>query len=452
MTVPDSGAAAAGETAVPGEATAPGGAAPGAAVPPGAHRARWAATGTFLIVGLVFSSYFVRVPSIKLGHGLSDGQLGLMLVVPSLAALVAMQLTGGLVARFGSAPVARLSAAALPVLLLGIALAGDPFQLVLALLLFGAVDGLVDVSMNAHAIAVERTLRRPIMSGCHAAWSIGAMTGSLVGGFALRAGLSLTQHYLLLGAVTLVFALVIGRYMLPASADRLAVPAGGRRARVSWLAGWTPRVVALGVVGAVVLLCEGAVGNWSGVFLHEDRGATLATASLGYIAFTVCQTGTRLVGDRLHQRFGALALVRWSGAFTVAGLATVIASPAPALAVAGFALMGLGLAVLLPIVFSAVGHSGAESDAAGAAAALSKFTTLTYTGLLAGPPLIGWLAQAFGLPATLGGLLVLMAGVTLGARITVSADRSGAAHPGTGHSGTDRAGAEDAGKAAEPAP
>ena len=362
---------------------------------------------------MVFASYFVRIPSLKIELGLSEGQLGLLLMLPVLSGMVAMQLTGRLVARFGSAPVVRATAVALPVSLLGFALAGDLPRFAVVLLVLGAVDGLIDVSMNAHAVAVERALKRPVMNGCHAAWSIGAAIGSLLGGAAIKAGLSLAQHYLALTVVLVALSLVTGRHLLPASADRTGGRAAGGGRRAGWRSGWTPRVLVLGATGTVVLVCSGVVGNWSGVFLHDELGASLATASLGYIGYNVCEAGVRLVGDRLHERYGASALVRCCGAVAVAGLAVVVFSPVPATAVAGFALLGLGLSVLVPVILGAVGHDGAESGSAGAADALAKVSTLTYSGLLVGPMTVGWFAEAFGLTATLGGLLVVLA-VTLG--------------------------------------
>jgi MFS family permease len=401
---------------------------------------RWAAASAYLMVGLVFSSYLVRVPTFKLALGLSDGQLGLLMVVPTVSALVVMQVSGSLVARFGSSVIVRVSSVVLPLALVGIGLAGDVLWFVVALLVFGAVDGLIDVSMNAHAVAVERRLGRSVMNGCHAGWSIGAMVGSGLGGLAIKVGLSPTWHFVALGAAVVILALVAGRHLLPAAADRAAAPdtpgmpdaadegtAGDgtppRRTRAAWRAGWSRRVLIFGAMGAVAMLTEGAVGSWSGVFLHDELNATLATASLGYIGFAVCQTGVRLIGDRLHDRYGAPVLFRWSGALGVAGLALAVLGPGPVLAIAGFTLMGAGLAVLLPIIFSAVGHGGTDEGAAGAAAALSRFSTLTYAGLLLGPVLIGWCAEAFGLTATLAGLLVLMLAVTLNAKATATADR-----------------------------
>ncbi len=404
---------------------------------------RWATATAFVLVGLVFSSYLVRMPTFKLALGLSDGQLGLMMVVPTVSALVVMQVSGSLVARFGSSVIVRISSVALPVALVGVGLAGDAWWFVVALLAFGALDGLIDVSMNAHAVAVERRLGRSVMSGCHAGWSIGAMVGSGLGGIAIKIGLSPTWHFVALGAAVVILALVAGRYLLPAAADRAVSPdtpaASGmpgaadegtagtgtapRRNRAAWRAGWSRRVLVFGAMGAVAMLTEGAVGSWSGIFLHDDLNATLATASLGYIGFAVCQTGVRLIGDRLRDRYGAPVLFRWSGALGVVGLALAVLSPGPALAIAGFTLMGAGLAVLLPIIFSAVGHGGTDEGAAGAAAALSRFSTLTYAGLLLGPVLIGWFAEAFGLTVTLAGLLVLMLAVTLNAKATAPAGR-----------------------------
>jgi len=208
--------------------------------------------------------------------------------------------------------------------------------------------------------------------------------------------------------------------MLPASADRHAIQGSEKKVRVKWRDGWTRRVLMFGAMGAVILILEGAVGNWSGVFLLEERGATLAVASLGYTFFNLCQTAGRLVGDRLHERYGAPTLVRVSGGIALCGLLLVVFSPGVVVAIAGFAVVGIGLSVLLPLIFSAVGHGGAEG--LGAAAALARFTTLTYSGLL-GPVLVGWFAEFVGLAATFAGLLVLLALVVLNARSTGTADR-----------------------------
>ncbi|MFF7974908.1 MFS transporter [Streptomyces sp. NPDC007905] len=382
-------------------------------------RIRWASMAPFFLTGFVFASYFVRIPLWKSRFSLSEGELGLLLMVPIVTGLLAMQATGGLVGRCGSAPVVRVAALALPLSLVAFVPATSAHSLVwfgLTLALFGAADGLIDVSMNAHAIAVEKETGRHVMNGCHAAWSIGSAVGSLLGGAALKAGYSLTAHYAAVGAAMVALTLTAGRHLLPARVDRIGRRAADRKeagaasgSRSGVWAGWSTRLLLLGLTGTVVLVCSGVVGNWGGIYLHDVLGASLATASLGYIAYSACEAGARLVGDRLHERYGARVLVRWGGGVAVLGLAVVVLAPGPVTAVAGFALFGLGLSVLVPVIFSAVGHGGEDLGAASAADALAKVNTMTYSGLLIGPVLVGWCAGGLGLRTTLCGLLVLLA-------------------------------------------
>jgi MFS family permease len=373
---------------------------------------RWAAAAPFAVLGAVFAAFVVRIPSIKIEFGLSDGQLGLLLALPLLTAIAGMQVAGALAARFGSAAIVRATMVGMPLSLVGIGLSGDVLQLALALLLLGLVDGLADVSMNAHAVAVERAAGRPVMNFCHAGWSVGSLAGAATGGLFITAGAGLVGHFVPVAAVVVVLALVAGRFLLPASADAAPTGAAGRprgwRARWrQWRAGWTPRLLLLGLTGTVLLITEVAVSDWSGIYLHEVQGASLGVAALGLVAFSVSQTGGRLVADRIQARVGAKPLVRASGAVAVAGLTVVVLSPAPAVAIAGYAIMGLGMATLIPILLSTVGHGGADSAGGSAADALSKVNTLTYSGLLAGPVVVGAGAEAFGLTETLVGMLVL---------------------------------------------
>ncbi|GAA0399546.1 MFS transporter [Microbispora corallina] len=425
------------ESAPTGRVVLPEGRAPaGTGVLAAARRARWAVVAIFAGNGFAIASLAVRTPSLKLDIGLSEGGLGLATTLFGVAAVASMQLTGGLAARWGSAWIVRAAAVALPAALAGVGLAGDLPHLFAAMVVLGVVHGVLDVTMNAHAVTVERALGRSILNGCHAAWSLGAVAGSLAGGAAAQAGVSRAAHYLWLAAALVLMALAVGRRLLPPSADRRsggadAEPAagtasasdpgtasrrgrpapvpGGRSARRAgaWRTGWTRRLLVLGGMGAAVLTCEAAVATWSGVFLHDRLGATLGVASLAYIAFTACQTCGRLVGDRMVARHPAPRLVRAGTAVAAAGLALGVAAPWPALAVAGFALMGLGLATPLPVIVGVVGHMGAEGP--GAALVMSRFTTMTYSGILLGPAVIGWVAQAAGLTRTLAALVVVLA-------------------------------------------
>ena len=424
------------------------------------RRARKAAITPFLVLGVAFPTYFVRIPSLKLQLGLSNEAMGLLLTVPALAAVLAMQVAGPLVARFGSSAVLRVVMTALPLAMLGLPLSGGVAAAAAVLAVVGALDGLVGVGMNTHAVTVERRLGRPIMSGCHAAYSLAAVATATLGGLALSASTAPATHFTIAAAIAVPLALAGGRAMLPAAADR--VPAGvghptdrdggaaadggnggnggdggggsgpdGRGPR--GLAGWTPRVVLLGAMATVVLVGESAVGSWSGIYLRDSLEATLAAASAGYIGFSACHAGGRLVGDRLESRLGPAAMVQGGALVACTGLATVVVSPVLPLTVAGFALLGLGLSVLLPVVLRIAGHEGADERRGGAARTLSIVGTMSYAGMLLGPVVVGWLSQWLGLRETFAGLLLMLAVVlVVGRRAAAPARVVGPVGPAVG--------------------
>jgi len=383
-------------------------------------RARWAVTAVFFVNGSLVSSYLARIPSLKVEHHLSESQLGVILTLFGAAALVSMQFVGGLVARSGSRPLIRVGLAALPVLLIGVGQARDVGQLGIAVLLMGFVHGAVDVAMNAHAVAVERLRGMPILNGCHAAWSVSAVLVSLVSAAVIRAGVGIGTQFLVAGVVLLVAGQLATRGLLASDADRSGTTTGERR--TGWKAGWTRPVLVFGAMGFVVMIGEAAVISWSGVLLHEARGADLATAGLAFTAFTACQTAGRLVGDRLTDRYGADVVFRSAASVAVIGLAVVVAVPLWLVSIAGFGLVGLGGSVLLPLIFSAIGRQGGDA----AATAVSRLTTFTYAGVLIGPAVVGWFAAGVGLIWTFTGLLPLVAGVAANSRLM--ATRSPAGH------------------------
>ncbi|MEI8412824.1 MULTISPECIES: MFS transporter [unclassified Kribbella] len=368
-------------------------------------RARWAVTAVFFVNGCLVSSYLARIPSIKVEHQLSESQLGIILTLFGASALVSMQFVGGLVAKTGSGRLIRLGLALLPLLLAAVGQARGVVQLGIAVALMGLVHGAVGVAMNAHAVAVERLRGRPIMSGCHAAWSVSAVLASLVSAGVTRGGVEIGTQFVVAGAVLLIAGQLAIRGLLPPSADQSA-----SKQRAS--GGWTRPVLIFGAMGFVVMIGEAAVISWSGVLLHESRGAGLATAGLAFTAFTAFQTFGRLIGDRLTERYGADVLFRGCALVAVIGLTVVIAVPVWPAAIAGFALVGLGGSVLLPLIFSAVGRVGGVE----AATAVSRLTTFTYAGILIGPAVVGWFAAAVGLVWTFTGLLPLLLGVAANAR------------------------------------
>ncbi|WP_037914455.1 MFS transporter [Actinacidiphila yeochonensis] len=386
--------------------------------PRAAARARWAVTAVFFLNGMIISAWIARVPSFQANHHYGDGELGVILTSFGVAAIIAMQFVGALVGRLGSAVVIRLMLLGAPVLLACVGLSRNAGELAASLLLLGASHGTCDVAMSAHAVAVERTLKRPVMNGCHAAWGISAVLSSLIGAGSTHAGVSPGVQFSVMGAVLLLAAVPVTARLLPASTDRdTAAPdrPKSERVRTSWRDGWRGPVLVFGALGAILMVCEGAVNSWSGVFLHHDLGATLAAASLGYTAYVACQSVGRLVGDRLNRRFAAVVLFRTSAVIGLLGLAVAILVPFRAAAIAGFGILGIGAALPLPMLFSAAGHAGGEGP--GAAVFVSRFTTFTYGGVLLGPAVVGWCAEAFTLHWTLAALIPLMALVAFNARI-----------------------------------
>jgi MFS family permease len=384
-------------------------------------RTRVAVPTVFFLNGLMIASYVVRLPSLKADLDLSAFQVGLASTVFGVSAVVAMQFVGGLVARYGSAQLIRFGLVAMPLVLGGIGLTRTFTDLVVASVLFGVVHGSLDVSMNAHAVAVEQRLGRPVMSRCHAAWSISAVVASAGGAALIESGLGVGGHLAAVAAVVIVGGLAVSPRLLAASADRADRPVSATAPwRPSWRSGWTRAVVVLGLTGAALMVCEGAALTWSGVLLHENRGASLTLASVAVAAFSGFQTVGRLVGDRLTERFGPAGLFRLGGLVGAAGLVLVVASPHPVGGLTGFAVVGAGTSLLIPIAFSAAGHAGGTGP--GAAAFLARFTTFTYAGILLGPAVIGLLAQGIGLQWTLALLVPLLAITALLTRLPTPQD------------------------------
>lgn len=378
----------------------------------------------FFLNGLMMGTYIVRVPSLKVQEGLSTTQLGLMATLFAAAALVAMQFVGGLVARVGSGPLIRVGLVAMPLVLAAVGSSHGYTGLMVASAALGAVHGTIDVGMNAHAVAVERTIGRPVLSGCHAAWSLSVVAAALLGSGVIAGGVSLRSHLTGVAGLALLSGLVVGRHLLPATVDRRRVDltdlgTGPRLAanpnRAPGRPPWTWSLVGLGMTGFAVMVCEGVALSWGGVFLHDHRGASLALASAAVLAFTLGQAGGRLVGDRLTLRYGPVRLFRAGALVATAGFAVALLAPHPLVAVVGFTLAGLGGSPLLPLTFSAAGHAGGSGQ--GAATFVARLTTFTYTGILLGPAVIGWAAAGIGLQWTLLFVLPVYAATALITRL-----------------------------------
>jgi MFS family permease len=372
-------------------------------------RARWAVAAVFLVNGAVVGTWAAHIPLVEERLGISHSTLGLALFAMALGALFAMPLTGPMIARLGSAAVTRLVTplllAAFPIALL----AKGPASLMLALFVFGAVNGAMDVAMNAHGVAVERKFGRPVMSSFHGMWSLGGLLGA---GFAalLLPAVSPFLQALITVSIGLVAAAAALWHFLPAHIDR-----GNVGTAIA-----LPNRATLGI-GVLCFLCmtsEGAVLDWGALHLRSSLSATPGLAATGFAAFSASMAISRFSGDWLRARVGAVMLVRGSAWLAAAGLVIALMVPWPTVAVGGFALVGLGLANLVPVFFGAAGRIPGQNPGA----AIAALATLGYSGFMVGPPVIGFVADLTSLAFALGLIVLACVVIALAAGITEPVD------------------------------
>ncbi len=367
---------------------------------PRLRAARLAVAALFFMNGALFATWVSRIPAVQMERGLSHGALGVALLGLGLGALVAMPLAGWSASRFGSDHVSRWAALSYCTSLPALAIAPNTAAFVLGLFCFGAVHGALDVAMNAQAVEVEHRYAQPIMSSFHALFSLGGLAGALLGGLAAAAGVTPPVHFSVVAVLLAISTalLVLPRLLRSVEAETPAQSANPTAAFV-----WPSRsLVVFGVIAFCVMMGEGAMADWSGIFLRRVAGASEGIAAAGYAAFSVAMSIGRFSGDRLSLRFGPVTLVRGSGFLAAGGLVLALFAGHPLVSLAGFAAVGAGFATVVPQVFSAAGRSG--SGASGPVVA--AVTTIGYLGFLLGPPLIGLAAELLGLQSALAIIVV----------------------------------------------
>lgn len=362
---------------------------------------RAAVTAVFFLNGAAFSSLYARLPALQADLRLADAVLGALLLATAVGLLLAQPLAAVVAARRGSAPVTRASALALAAVLPLPALAPTPLAFGVALAALGACNGALDIAMNAQGIAVERRSPRRVYASFHAALSFGAVAGAAGAGAVAAVGVSPAVHLAALGAILIVAAHCAGRGLLPAHLD--AGAAGPTFAAPS------RALAALGVVAFSCLLAEGAVFDWSAVYLRGTLDAGEAMAAAGLAAFSLTMGIGRLTGDRLADRLGPVVLARGGAALAGGSFALALVAASPPAAIAGFALLGAGLAAVFPLALAA---AAARVPHAPTAPAIAAVSTAGYLGLVCGPPTIGLLSGVVGLVGALA-LLVALCGVVV---------------------------------------
>ncbi|SDG17303.1 MULTISPECIES: MFS transporter [unclassified Duganella] len=360
---------------------------------------------TFLASGLAMAAWAPLVPFAKARLGLSEAELGLLLLCLGGGSLVAMPFTGMLTARYGCRLVVLLSGALICLVLPGLAWAPTSLLLGATLLLVGAAMGTMDVAMNVQAVIVERDSGGALMSGFHGLFSLGGFIGAGLMALMLWLGTTPTASAAAISVLVALALLVASPYLLRHTdvADRdtplFVVPHGA--------------VIFIGVLCFLCFLAEGAILDWSAVLLTTDQGLDASRAGLGYAAFAIAMTLGRLTGDRVVGKLGGKRVLLLGGLCGAAGFFLSVLAPSVPLALLGFVLIGLGASNVVPILFTAAGNQRAMP----ASLAIAAVTTLGYTGILAGPAMIGFVAHASSLSLAFGGLGCFMLLIATSARL-----------------------------------
>ena len=370
----------------------------------------------FVANGVLYGTWAARIPEVQARSGLSEGELGLALLFAAVGLVLSASAAGALVARLGAHRVTLGALTVFGAVVVSPGLAVGFASLSGALFLVGLASGLLDVAMNAHAADVEETTQTTILGACHGLFSLGMMAGAGLGALAARLDVSLALHFALGGIAFAGAALVQGA--------RAAVPGRGREDGAGPVVALPVGPVAgLAMLAFCGLIIEGAMADWSAVFLRDRLAATDAVAALGVAAFSGCMAAARFASDALTERVGDARLVGLGALVAVAGLALCIGAPVASVAVAGFGIVGLGLAAVVPALFRAASRAPGRAPGQGIAAV----TSTGYLGFLAGPPAIGLVAEGAGLQLAFGLLVVLAAAVAVGAAPAFRRARRGAA-------------------------
>ena len=360
---------------------------------------RLAVSALFLTHGFTFANWATRIPDVQQKLGMSEGQLGVALSGLAIGVLPSLMFSRGLVERFGSRRVTTAGTLLMLMVLPVLALAPSPLTLWLTLFMFGVTGAAHDVAKNTQAVTLERGYGRSMMNSFHALFSLSAFFGALAGAAFIKSGIGLLTHFLIVAAVSIVVTIIASRYL----SDDLPETTGGDKPPVFKL----PELVLLplGVVVFSSALAEGAMFDWATVYMNSIVLAGAGTAAFGFAGFNIMMTLGRLFGDRALQRVSSVQLVRYGGLFAGSGLMLAAVFPSVPTVILGFGMVGLGLSVTVPTTISAAGRIPGISPGAG----IAGVSMFGYSAFLAGPPLIGGIAEVTSLPLALGLVGILAA-------------------------------------------
>ena len=338
----------------------------------------------FFIAGLSFASWASRIPDIKNLLHLSDAALGGVLLALPLGSMLSLPLAGWLVAKYGSKKIVTIAATCYPLILIVIGTAGSVGQLISVLFVFGLFGNLCNISINTQAVGVESLYGRSIMASFHGIWSLAGFTGAAIGTLLISKNISPFLHFCLISGGCLLLIISVQRFALPKDAVHPNQPIFARP---------DSALLKLGLIAFSCMVCEGTMFDWSGVYFQKVVAVPKELTTLGYAAFMGTMAGGRFLGDRIVMRFGQQRVLQGSGMVITTGLLIAVLFPFIIPATIGFLLVGFGVSSVIPLVYSAAGRSKTLSPGV----ALAAVSTIGFLGFLLGPPMIGFIAQAFSL-------------------------------------------------------
>lgn len=358
-------------------------------------RNRVAISFGFFLHGVAFANWAARIPDVQAALGLSEARLGLALLGGSVGILTALPLAGGLIDRLGSRAVAIGGGVLFSIFLVGLGLASSFWTLFGALLLFGLGAGLNDMGINTQGVELERRFGRSVITSMHALFSFGLAFGAFISAQLTAVPVLLHFSVAAVGMVVAWLVIIPGFLREERTGKTGGTPAFSLPHRALWL---------LGFVGFCGAVAEGGLVDWSTKYLRDVVAVEAATAAYGLTAFSLMMTVGRLSGDWVVTRFGRVAVVRGGGLLGAAGVSLAVISPTPPMAFLGLALAGLGLATIIPLVFSAGGNVPGIPSGVG----IAGVATLAYASFLVGPPMIGAVAEALSLRYSFAILALLL--------------------------------------------
>ncbi|WP_253770137.1 MFS transporter [Goodfellowiella coeruleoviolacea] len=389
--------------------------------------ARTAVFVIFVLNGATYGSWAARVPALTTQVGATEGTLGLALLGSSVGMVLMAPFAGRICARLGERLVLALASGLASLLLPLLGLAGSPVQLGVVLFGMGLLVCLWDVAMNVAAAEVGRVLDRPLMPQFHSGFSFGGLLGSAAAGLAATAGWSPLRHLAAVAVLSLAAIGLVARALPGAASGRPtpdAVPAAPGPAPIRQPVLWLLAGIAL-----CAAIAEGASSDWSALFLVTERGSGEGAAAIAFSGFAVAMALTRLLGEPAQRRWGPFRLLGTGAVVAAVGLATAVLVPVAATAYAGFVLAGMGLAFAFPLVMDLASRVGRRPDGTGGQSAIGFVTAVSYTGFLAGPPLVGGLAQASSLTVSMAVVAAVAALMAPTVWLAHRAVRRGAAEP-----------------------